>query len=296
MRNKVKGIDKRWLALLVLCDGNQAGSYHREVMNHNLIKRIFLIIPVLFALAASVAEAVIPAAERQALIDIYDGTNGAAWTTSTNWNGAAGTECTWYGVICDGGQTTVTDINLQCNNLTGSLPAILNNLTGLITFNVYGNQLTGSIPSLAGLTNLALFYAQSNQLTGPIPSLAGLTNLAYFRVNDNQLTGPIPSLAGLTNLAQFYAQNNQLSGNVPAVPAPTNALVNGGSSLCPNYLNHTADAAWDTATGSTPWYDLCTAAPIPVAAAPIPTLSQWGMIVLSILLVGAAVFGLRRQR
>ena len=117
-----------------------------------------------------------------------------------------------------------------------------------------------------------------------------------FIVNNNQLTGPIPPLAGLTNLAGFYVNNNQLSGNVPAVPAPTNALVNGGSSLCPNYLNQTADAAWDTATGSTPWYDLCTAAPIPVAAAPIPTLSQWGMIVLSILLVGAAVFGLRRQR
>ena len=334
-------------------------------MNHNLIKRIFLIIPVLFALAASVAEAAIPAAERQVLIAIYNGTGGAGWTTSTNWNGAAGTECTWFGVICDGGQTTVTSIDLNTNNLTGSLPATLNNLTGLVTFyvndnqltgpipslaglnnladfyaysnqltgpipslagltnlanfGVYGNQLTGTIPSLTGLTNLASFYAYNNQLSGPIPSLAGLTNLADFSVSNNQLTGsipslagltnlayfyaynnqlsgPIPSLAGLTNLARFWVNNNQLSGNVPAVPAPTNALVNGGSRLCPNYLNQTADAAWDTATGATPWYGLCTAAPIPVAAAPIPTLSQWGMIVLSILLVGAAVFGLRRQR
>ena len=357
-------------------------------MNHNLIKRIFLIIPVLFALAASVAEADIPDAERQVLIAIYNGTNGGTWTTSTNWNGAAGTECTWFGVTCDGAQTTVTGIDLNTNNLTGSLPATLNNLTGLVTFyvndnqltgpipslaglnnladfyaysnqltgpipslagltnlanfGVYGNQLTGtipsltgltnlasfyaynnqlsgpipslagltnladfsvsnnqltgSIPSLAGLTNLAYFYAYNNQLSGPIPSLAGLTNLARFWVNNNQLTGPIPSLAGLDNLAYFRVNNNQLSGNVPAVPAPTNALVNGGSRLCPNYLNQTADAAWDTATGATPWYGLCTAAPIPVAAAPIPTLSQWGMIVLSILLVGAAVFGLRRQR
>ena len=311
-------------------------------MNHNLIKRIFLIIPVLFALAASVAEAAIPAAERQALIDIYNGTGGAGWTTNTNWNGDAGTECTWFGVICDGGQTTVTSIDLNTNNLTGSLPATLNNLTGLVTFYAYdnlltgsipsltgltnlayfsvgNNQLTGTIPSLTGLTNLASFYAYNNQLSGPIPSLAGLTNLADFSVSNNQLTGsipslagltnlayfyaynnqlsgPIPSLAGLTNLARFWVNNNQLSGNVPAVPAPTNALVNGGSRLCPNYLNQTADAAWDTATGATPWYGLCTAAPIPVAAAPIPTLSQWGMIVLSILLVGAAVFGLRRQR
>ena len=265
-------------------------------MNHNLIKRIFLIIPVLFALAASVAEAAIPAAERQALIDIYNGTGGAGWTTSTNWNGAAGTECTWFGVTCDGAQTTVTGIDLNTNNLTGSLPATLNNLTGLVTFYVNDNPLTGPIPSLAGLNNLAVFIVYNNQLTGPIPSLAGLTNLAYFYAYNNQLSGPIPSLAGLTNLARFWVNNNQLSGNVPAVPAPTNALVAGGSGLCPNYLNHTADAAWDAATGSTPWYAQCTAAPIPVAAAPIPTLSQWGMIVLSILLVGAAVFGLRRQR
>jgi len=335
-------------------------------MNHNLIKRIFLIIPVLFALAASVAEAAIPAAERQALTDIYNGTGGAGWTdNSGGWVGFVGDECTWFGVTCNGAGDTVTAIDLNANNLTGSLPATLNNLTGLVTFYVndnpltgpipslaglnnlavfivYNNQLTGSIPSLAGLTNLVYFYVSNNQLTGPIPSLAGLTNLAYFGVYGNQLTGPIPSLAGLTNLAGFYAynnqlsgpipslagltnlarfwvnnnqltgpipslaglnnlayfrvNNNQLSGNVPAVPAPTNALVNGGSRLCPNYLNQTADAAWDTATGSAPWYDLCTAAPIPVAAAPIPTLSQWGMIVLSILLVGAAVFGLRRQR
>ena len=71
-------------------------------MNHNLIKRIFLIIPVLFALAASVAEAAIPAAERQVLIAIYNGTNGGTWTNSTNWNSGGGTECTWFGVTCDG--------------------------------------------------------------------------------------------------------------------------------------------------------------------------------------------------
>ena len=136
-------------------------------MNHNLIKRIFLIIPVLFALAASVAEAAIPLAERQALIAIYNGTNGGTWTTNTNWNGVAGTECTWFGVTCDVGQTTVTNIDLHTNNLTGSLPATLNSLTGLVSFRAYNNQ-----------------------LTGPIPSLAGLDNLAYFRVNDNQLTGP----------------------------------------------------------------------------------------------------------
>jgi len=34
--------------------------------------------------------------------------------------------------------------------------------------------LTGSIPSLAGLTALQTFYAENNQLTGAIPPLTGL--------------------------------------------------------------------------------------------------------------------------
>ena len=59
-------------------------------MNHNLIKRIFLIIPVLFALAASVAEAAIPAAERQALIDIYDGPRNLDSVLSYTWEQKGG--------------------------------------------------------------------------------------------------------------------------------------------------------------------------------------------------------------
>lgn len=36
------------------------------------------------------------------------------------------------------------------------------------------------------------FDVSHNQLTGSIPSLAGLTALTYFYVNNNQLTGPAP--------------------------------------------------------------------------------------------------------
>ncbi len=125
---------------------------------------------------AGAAQAAIPASKRAVLINLYNSTNGANWTDKTGWNGAAGTECSWYRVHCDGAQSHVSAIGLDRNNLTGSLPS-LSGLTALQGFYVYSNQLTGALPSLSGLTALRYFNAYGNQLTGTIPSLSGLTAL-----------------------------------------------------------------------------------------------------------------------
>ena len=167
------------------------------------------------------AHAAIPISERTALLDLYTSTNGGSWTTSTGWNGVAGTECTWFRVTCDGTSSHVTGIGLNNNHLTGSLPS-LNGLSNLSDFRVYSNQLTGTIPSLTGLTNLNYFDAGFNQLTGTIPALTGLTNLGNFSVFYNQLTGTIPALAGLTNLGYFNVGINQLTGTIPSLSGLSN--------------------------------------------------------------------------
>ncbi|MFZ1620463.1 MAG: hypothetical protein WAT64_02740, partial [Dokdonella sp.] len=145
------------------------------------------------------ALAAIPSSERQVLINLYNNTGGANWTNNTGWLGPGGTECIWVGVACDAAEAHVQNIELRQNNLTGSLPS-LTGLTNLLYVFVESNQLTGQIPSLTGLITLKKFFASDNQLTGPIPSLAGLTNLDEFGVARNQLTGAIPSLTGLTSL------------------------------------------------------------------------------------------------
>jgi hypothetical protein len=202
-----------------------------------------LIVSILLGLCTTTAQATIPAGERTTLLDIYASTNGASWTTSTSWNGAVGTECSWYGIDCDAGQTTVTGIHLSGNNLTGSLPAIaglpnlkafdvsvnfltgsipaISSLSGLIDFLVDHNQLTGSIPAISGLTNLDVFLVFDNQLTGTIPALTGLPNLSVFWANDNQLSGPIPALSGLTNLQDIIIRTNQLTGTIPPLTGLT---------------------------------------------------------------------------
>ncbi len=48
-------------------------------------------------------QADIPTSERDALISLYNSTDGANWDDNSDWLGAVGTECDWYGVTCDGG-------------------------------------------------------------------------------------------------------------------------------------------------------------------------------------------------
>ena len=133
-----------------------------------------------------------------------------------------------------------TELDLSQNQLTGSIPPEIENLTNLTKLRLDDNQLTGSIPpEIGNLTNLTRLYLGSNQLTGPIPpEIGNLTNLRYLYLDDNELTGSIPSEIGnLTNLTGFYLQDNQLSGIIP------DEICNQGDSspglsnnqLCPPY-------------------------------------------------------------
>lgn len=217
-------------------------------------------------------QAAIPVSERTVLDALYATTNGAGWTNNRGWGGDRGTECTWYGVYCDGAKNHVIQILLSNNNLTGPLPSI-SGLTALEMFIADINQLTGSIPSLNGMAALEKFSVGTNRLTGTIPSLNGLIALQWFEVSGNQLTGIIPSLTGLAALNRFLASNNKLMGAIPSlsglplrilsvqenlltgsVPAAPATLISKGSFLCNNSLTSSGDsaidAAWVTATGT----------------------------------------------
>jgi Leucine-rich repeat (LRR) protein len=161
----------------------------------------------------------IPASERAVLVAIYQQTGGQSWTNSQNWLGAAGTECTWYGVVCS--TSNVQQLSLNNNGLTGTLPD-LSALTQLQVLSIGTNQLTGNLPSLSGLTQLTSFFANYNKFTGPIPSLNGLSNLQYLIVSGNQLTGSIPPLTGLTHLQYVEANDDQLTGSLPALTGLSN--------------------------------------------------------------------------
>ncbi len=93
---------------------------------------------------ASVAQ--VPALECQALVDLYTATDGTQWISQTNWLTASSnaTPCDWYGVQCDNGH--VTELVLASNQLSGTLPLTLGNLSGLTRLRLEQNALIGRIP------------------------------------------------------------------------------------------------------------------------------------------------------
>lgn len=169
-------------------------------------------------LSAVGASAAIPSSEREALIALYQSTNGPGWTNNTNWLGAAGTECTWYGIDCDETQSNVTEIGLDANQLTGTLPPSIRNFTKLRYLLVSSNNLRGPLPSQIGeLADLEKFYGGGAQFTGPIPqSFSALKKLYFLDLTSNELSGALPAhLGDLTALEELYLGTNQFSGAIP---------------------------------------------------------------------------------
>lgn len=187
--------------------------------------------------------------ERAALLALYDATNGAAWTNKTHWGDAAGTECTWFGVVCSDGHVLelqlignnlagplpaalgdlsgLRNLMLRNNDLTGTLPASLGQLTQLQTLDLGDNLLTGTLPAeWAGMSALKSLYLYTNQLSGNIPVWLGdMTTLERLSLSANQFTGPIPAALGeLSNLQQLYLSGNQLTGEIPAALADLASL------------------------------------------------------------------------
>ena len=91
-------------------------------MRKSVLLAVFVLIPM------SYLHAQIPTSERDALIALYNATNGTGWTNKTGWETATlDTECTWYGVTCSG-NGHVSELKLYHNNLAGTLPAELGDL------------------------------------------------------------------------------------------------------------------------------------------------------------------------
>lgn len=209
-------------------------------------------IAIVIAIAASASaslEAAIPAEERAALVALYNTTNGDNWNNNSGWKegtlepdgfGPVGSENTWYGVAVSGDHVTglyldQNDLNgtippelanlsnlqwleFYYNRLSGTIPPELGNLQNLIELNVGRNQLSGTIPpELGNIPTLAYLVLFNNRLTGNIPpELGNLTNLDWLDLQINQLTGPIPpELGKLTNLSEMFLHSNQLEGTIP---------------------------------------------------------------------------------
>ena len=160
----------------------------------------------------------IPQLECEALLALYNSTDGMwQWGTKTNWL-VTDTPSNWYGVTVDSGH--VVSISLHDNGMMGSIPPELGDLIGLTYLDLSSNAMySGTIPlELGNLVNLQYLDLSGDILGGSIPSELGrLVSLQHLDLSGDALSGNIPvELGALVNLQYLDLQWNQLSGMVPS--------------------------------------------------------------------------------
>ena len=105
------------------------------------MKTLKLILP-LFLAFTTLSFSAISESEKNALISLYNATDGENWNQKWNLTQSADN---WHGVTVINDQ--VVELNLSSNNLTGKLPSNLGDLSNLHVLNLSLNKIIGEIPT-----------------------------------------------------------------------------------------------------------------------------------------------------
>ena len=118
---------------------------------------------------------------------LYTAKNTLTRTVTLNW--ALNTPISdWEGITVGGTPQRVTEVSLPDKALKGTIPPILELLTGLEVLDLKNNDLTGRIPSgLGRLESLDELYLAGNRLTGCIPE--GLRDVSLNDLSSLNLPG-----------------------------------------------------------------------------------------------------------
>ncbi|CUG93979.1 GP46-like surface antigen, putative [Bodo saltans] len=155
------------------------------------------------------------------LMDFFNATGGPTWTIRSGWGASLASPCTtssWYGVTCVDGN--ITSLDLSGNNLKGTLPPSLGNLSQLQFLNLYINRISGTLPASYGqrLVSIQQISMHSNQFAGSLPdSWGALPRLTYLNLDFNRLNGTLPGEPWSTSslLTSLSLNYNSLSGTLP---------------------------------------------------------------------------------
>jgi len=152
-----------------------------------------------------------------ALSGLFDATGGNFWTNNDGWLNYTDV-CDWYGVSCSN-DGVITTIDLAENGLNGTLPGngVWDRLSNIDTLYLEGNDIIGSLPSdLGELTSLTFLDLSYNNFENSIPSEFGsLSSLVLLDLSYNQLTGNLPTEIGnMSFLMILSIQSNDLEGRI----------------------------------------------------------------------------------
>ncbi len=152
-----------------------------------------------------------------ALVAFYHTTGGDQWINNTNWLAPGQNVPTWFGVDISEGR--VSELLLNDNNLTGSLPEEIGDLTGLYSLALSDNHLSGVIPdSMSKMHRMIILGLGNNDYTGDIPSFLFQMPLPpnvfgtprIILLMDNNFTGISPWDGEFKHMADLAIESNNL--------------------------------------------------------------------------------------
>ncbi|XP_021752360.1 leucine-rich repeat receptor-like protein kinase TDR [Chenopodium quinoa] len=133
------------------------------------------------------------------------------------------------------GCKSLYQIEMEGNNLKGTIPWNIGHCEKLISLNLRKNMLTGIIPwEISTLPSINIVDLSYNNLSGSIPSnFDNCRTLETFNVSFNLLTGSIPSSGSIfPNLnASSFMGNEGLCGNLIGKPCLSGSPVAGASDM-----------------------------------------------------------------
>ncbi|KAJ4840883.1 mitogen activated protein kinase [Turnera subulata] len=130
--------------------------------------------------------------------------------------------CNWNHVVCSEDKR-VTRIQIGHQNLQGTLPSNLQNLTRLERLELQWNNISGPVPSLNGLSSLQVLMLSNNQFSSvPSDFFAGLSALQSVEIDNNPLSGWIipESIKNASSLQNFSANSANITGSIPDFFSP----------------------------------------------------------------------------
>lgn len=143
-----------------------------------------------------------------------------AWEDETGWT-VSNDECSWAGVFCEEG--IVTEIDMESNGLTGTLPPDLARLDSVKSLTLSNNNIMGPLPrSLFVMSNLEEIYLENNLFDDELTNVSGLTSLTVFFASNNDLSGDISVFWTLPQLLVLVVDNNSFSGTLSGISAMEN--------------------------------------------------------------------------
>jgi Leucine-rich repeat (LRR) protein len=164
--------------------------------------------------------------DSSALAELYLRANGGSWNRQAGWLVANAPITSWAGVKVE--NERVIGLNLSGNNLEGSIPAVLEQLSELQDLDLSFNALTGTVPPfLTMFPKLRTLKLNNNTLNGLFPRVFQTSaTLQVLHLQTNNLTGTVTAaVCQLVNLQDLQMQNNSLEGVLPACLGEMRSLV-----------------------------------------------------------------------